>query len=232
MQTRIIDVEHAIKSYGSGAAIVHAVRGVSMHVNAGEILFLTGPSGSGKTTLLSLLGCVLTPTSGLVRILGIDIAKASARQLQHVRLYKLGFVFQGHNLIASLTALENVRLPLLLQGVSFNRANVQAEAMLSQVGLANKLQQIPANLSGGQKQRVAIARALIGNPQLLLADEPTASLDATSGQEVMQLLVQLAKQAGHTVVVVTHDNRIFHYADRMIAMEDGRMLDETNKGEH
>jgi putative ABC transport system ATP-binding protein len=226
--TVAVEVLDLVKVFGSGPAAVHALRGVDLVVPAGELLFLTGPSGSGKTTLLSILGCVLSPSGGVVRVLGEEIGALDDRALAAFRLQALGFVFQGHNLIASLSALENVRLPLLLQGVDAHEAEARAAEMLARVGLAAQRGRKPRELSGGQKQRVAIARALVGMPPLVLADEPTASLDAKSGQEVMELLAAMAEEGGHTVVVVTHDNRIFHFADRTVAIEDGRLVPGTS----
>ena len=218
-----IEARAVTKIYGSGGAAVPALRGVDLHVVRGEMLFLTGPSGSGKTTLLSILGCVLRPSSGQVQVMGAAIAQLTDTQLAAFRLRSLGFVFQGHNLIASLSAVQNVRLPLLLQGVERSEAHARAAQELSQVGLVDKMDKKPGDLSGGQKQRVAIARALVTQPPLVLADEPTASLDAKSGRGVMELLTDLARQRGTTVVVVTHDNRIFDFADRTVAIEDGQL---------
>ncbi len=223
-----VEVRGLVKVFGTGPAAVHALRGVDLIVPPGELLFLTGPSGSGKTTLLSIVGCVLSPSDGLVRVLGQEVGALDERALAAFRLEALGFVFQGHNLVASLSALENVRLPLLLQGVHPREAEARAAEMLARVGLAEKRGRKPRDLSGGQKQRVAIARALVAAPPLVLADEPTASLDAKSGQEVMELLAAMAAEGGHTVVVVTHDSRIFHFADRTVAIEDGRLAPHTH----
>jgi putative ABC transport system ATP-binding protein len=191
------------------------------------MLFVTGPSGSGKTTLLSILGCVLRPTSGETKVLGQDISRLSDGRLARFRLENLGFVFQSHNLIASLTSLENARLPLLLSGYPVGQANARATADLERVGLAAKRDRLPRDLSGGQRQRVAIARAVSTRPALLLADEPTASLDATSGKEVMELLRDLTRELGITVIVVSHDARTYHFADRLVDMEDGRFVDPS-----
>lgn len=219
-----IEMKGVTKVFGTGDAAVHALRGIDLSVARGEILFLTGPSGSGKTTLLSILGCVLRPTGGDVTVLGRSVTSLAERELAAFRLAELGFVFQGHNLIASLTSRENVRLPLLLQGVAADDAEARAARELTRVGLASKLHRKPRDLSGGEKQRVAIARAVIARPRLVLADEPTASLDASSGREVMDILASLARERGHTVLVVTHDNRIFDFADRTVAIEDGHLL--------
>jgi len=215
------------KRYGEGENAFLALRGIDMSVEAGEILFVTGPSGSGKTTLLSILGCVLTPTGGTAQVLGMDVGKQREGALAAFRRSKLGFIFQGHNLIASQDAVGNVRLPMMLNGVPASEAERRATEELETVGLGSRRTRLPRDLSGGQRQRVAIARATAGRPPLILADEPTASLDATSGREVMELLTRLARERGTTVVVVTHDNRIFPYADRVIAIEDGALVQEV-----
>jgi putative ABC transport system ATP-binding protein len=220
-----IEVRALTRQYGTGENAFLALRGIDLDVPRGQVLFVTGPSGSGKTTLLSILGCVLRPTGGAARVLGHDVGALSERSLSRLRLTEIGFVFQGHNLIASLDALGNVRLPLMLQGRSPGEAERAARAELEAVGLGSKSARLPRDLSGGQRQRVAIARATAPRPPLLLADEPTASLDATSGREVMELLTRLARERGTTVVVVTHDNRIFSYADRIVSIEDGRLLE-------
>lgn len=215
------------KRYGTGENAFLALKGVDIDIAAGEVVFISGPSGSGKTTLLSILGCVLSPTDGAVNVLGKDITKMSERRLADFRLNSIGFIFQGFNLIASQDALGNVRLPQMLRGVSSGVAMKLAAEELETVGLGNKLDRLPRDLSGGQRQRVAIARATVGRPPLILADEPTASLDASSGRDVMELLTKMARERHTTVVVVTHDNRIYHYADRLIAIEDGQLVKEA-----
>jgi putative ABC transport system ATP-binding protein len=221
---RAIRVENLTKTYGSGATAVEALRGVDFHVDRGEFVLLSGPSGSGKTTLLSILGCVLSPTSGYVSIQGIDISHAKERNLPELRLSQIGFVFQSHNLIASLSATDNISMLLELRGTPRKDAIGEAHRILDLVGLSDKYDVLPRDLSGGQRQRVAIARALAGSPPVLLADEPTAALDAQNGLAITQLLRQLAKEMDRTVVVVTHDNRIFHLGDRIVRIEDGRIL--------
>lgn len=216
-----IDVRGVRKVYGSGATAFEALRGVDFAVRPQEFVMLSGPSGSGKTTLLSIIGCVLTATSGSVRLLGDDISKAKESRLADLRLSRIGFVFQAHNLIASLSARENVTTLLRLRGFSMKQAHEEADRILSLVGLSDKLYSKPRDLSGGQKQRIAIARALAGSPPLILADEPTAALDAQNGLAVTETLRKLAREEGRTVVVVTHDNRIFHLADRIVHIEDG-----------
>jgi len=219
-----IDARGVTKTYGSGATGYQALRGVDFAVARGEFVMLSGPSGSGKTTLLSILGCALQATSGVVRILGDEVTARTENELPALRLARVGFVFQQHGLIASLTAGENVRLVLELRGLSRRDAREEAARLLGVVGLADKVDSRPRDLSGGQRQRVAIARAVAGSPPLLLCDEPTASLDAENGKVVIQLLRDLATRQRHTVVVVTHDNRIFHFADRIVHIEDGRIV--------
>jgi putative ABC transport system ATP-binding protein len=216
-----VDVRNIRKVYGSGATAYEALRGVDFQVARGEFVMLSGPSGSGKTTLLSILGCVLSATTGHVNLLGRDISGAPEKVLADMRLSQIGFVFQAHNLIASLSALENVTMLLAMRGMPTKEAKAEAERMLVQVGLGEKLESLPRDLSGGQRQRVSIARALAGAPPLILADEPTAALDAQNGLAITELLRSLAKDTGRTVVVVTHDNRIYHLADRMVRIEDG-----------
>jgi putative ABC transport system ATP-binding protein len=217
----VVSAEKVTKVFGKGALAVPALRGVDFAVDRGEFVILAGPSGSGKTTLLSLLGCVLKPTTGAVRLFGEDVAGKTEDELPALRRQFIGFIFQGHNLFASMTALENVVVQLELRGVARAEARREAERLLEQVGLADKLDTKPGDLSGGQRQRIAIARAVAGSPPLVLADEPTASLDAQTGLAVTEMLRSLAKERGHTVVVVTHDNRIFHLADRIVHIDDG-----------
>lgn len=204
-------------TYGEGAAACHALRGVSLSVARGEMLALMGPSGSGKTTLLSVIGALLSPSAGRVRVLGTDLAGMDPAQLAAFRLANAGFVFQGYNLFPALTARENVAAALALKG----RPASDATGLLEQVGLGDKLNAFPAKLSGGQKQRIAIARALAGDPPLLLADEPTAALDSSNGRMVMELMLRLARQANRTVVVVSHDPRVLDIADRVATIADG-----------
>ncbi|MGA7934384.1 MAG: ABC transporter ATP-binding protein [Kovacikia sp.] len=199
------------------------LKGVDLEVQSGTIQLLMGPSGSGKTTFLSILAGMLTPTEGTVHLLGQDITRLSRSQLTRFRRDNIGFIFQGFNLFPALTALENVEVALNVKGIQGGTAKRQAQTLLEQVGLADKANQLPCDLSGGQKQRVAIARALAGNPRLIMADEPTASLDAKSGHAVIELLRQLAKKYDRTVLIVTHDARIVDVADQVAYLEDGRI---------
>lgn len=223
---RVVDAKSVIKDYGDGATAFRALKGVDFHANQGEFVILSGPSGSGKTTLVSILGCVLSATSGMVRILDEVITGVSESDLPKLRLAYIGFIFQGHNLIASMTAQENVALMLSLRGWNAIDAKKEAARLLSLVELGDKVESLPADLSGGQRQRVSIARCIAGNPPIVLADEPTASLDAQTGQLVTEVLHNLAKKRGHTVITVTHDNRIYHFADRIVHIEDGLIIDE------
>ncbi len=221
-----IDARNIRKVFGSGELAFEALKGVDFRVYPGEFVIIRGPSGSGKTTLLSVVSCLLEPTEGQVRLMGQEIVGLSQRQLADIRLHHIGFVFQSSNLISSLSAQDNVALIHQLHGFSRKLALAKAEESLRFVGLGDKLERRSAELSGGQKQRVAIARSLAANPPLLLADEPTSSLDASSGQEIVGLLRKLADTEKHAVVVVTHDDRILHFADRIVLIEDGRIVDE------
>lgn len=215
----VLIAEQVCVTYGEGEAAVHALEGVDLRVDAGEMLALMGPSGSGKTTLLMVLGGLLRPSSGGVWVDGQDLGPMTERQRARLRLTRMGFVFQSYNLFPALNALENVRLALELKCRSLD----EAEALLRQVGLGARLGGFPAQLSGGEKQRVAIARALAGGPGLVLADEPTAALDSAHGQAVVQLLREIAHDQGRAVVVVTHDPRVSRLADRVVTLADGRV---------
>lgn len=208
---------------GTASEPFQALQGIDLTVQSGTIQLLMGPSGSGKTTLLSILAGLLTPTQGSVHLLGQEITAMSKAQLARFRLENLGFIFQDFNLFPALTALENIEVALNIKGIRGAKARKQAQSLLEQVGLADKARQLPRNLSGGQKQRVAIARALAGNPRLILADEPTASLDSHNGHSVIEMLRQLAKEQGRTVLIVTHDPRILDVADQVAYLEDGKL---------
>src|SRR5256886_23804 len=226
-----IEARDLIKTYAQGEAAMRALDGVSIDIHAGELMLLAGPSGSGKTTLLSIIGCILRPSAGTLRVMGEDVSRMRERDLPAIRRERIGFVFQAFNLFPTLTAAQNVALALDLKGVAGRAARDRAAALLDQVGLGNKIDSYPADLSGGQKQRIAIARALAGNPPVILADEPTAALDSQSGRAVMDLLQRLAHERGRAVAIVTHDNRMLGYADRTVRMEDGRIVsDERTEG--
>jgi len=217
-------IAHGIgMSYQLGHQSVSVLRNVNLSVKSGSIKLLMGPSGSGKTTLLSILAGLLSPIEGRVELLGQDITKLSRAQLSRFRLENIGFIFQGFNLFPALTAIENVELALDLRGIRGKVARDRARDILTQVGLGDKINNHPRDLSGGQKQRVAIARALVTHPKIVMADEPTAALDSHSGHAVVELLRQLAKDDGVTVLMVTHDARIVDIADSIICLEDGEI---------
>jgi putative ABC transport system ATP-binding protein len=219
------------KSFGTGPRQTPILRGVDVEVARGETVFLVGPSGSGKTTLLSILGCILTPDQGSVQVLGQETVGMAAGPLTALRRRSLGFVFQSFNLFPTLSALDNIRLVLSMRGAATRPARKQAAALLDQVGLGPRARLRPAQLSTGECQRVAVARALADDPAILLADEPTASLDADNGQAVMDLLIRLVRDRGTTLIVVTHDSRIYPFADRILRLEDGRLVDDWKPAE-
>jgi putative ABC transport system ATP-binding protein len=212
------------KIYREGAAELRALSGVDVDLHAGQLTLLMGPSGSGKTTLLSILGCILRATEGRLELLGEDVTSLPEKELPRIRREAIGFVFQGFNLFPALTATENVELAFDVRGLGGRQAPRLAEELLVEVGLQDRKDAFPADLSGGQKQRVAIARALAGDPPILLADEPTAALDSTSGRAVIELLQRLAHQHNCCVVMVTHDPRVLAYGDRVLHLEDGRLI--------
>lgn len=220
--TAAIEVRNLTKLYGKGETAVRALDDINLDVRSGELLLLLGPSGSGKTTLVSIMGCILTATSGSCRIHGQETVGLKQSDLPRVRLDNIGFIFQGFNLFPALTASENVEIALDLKGIRGLRARQRAAELLERVGLGDKQNAWPENLSGGQKQRVAIARALAGDPRIILADEPTAALDSVSGRVVMEMLRELAHEQDRAIVIVTHDSRAFSYADRIVHIEDGR----------
>jgi putative ABC transport system ATP-binding protein len=215
---------HINMLYRNGSEEFKALQDVNLMVKAGEVHLLMGPSGSGKTTLLSILAGLLTPTAGQVCLLGEEITKFSRSSLAAFRLQSLGFIFQGFNLFPALTACENVEVAFHLKGIQGQQARHQSIELLKQVGLADRAHHRPQDLSGGQKQRVAIARALAGDPQIIMADEPTAALDSHNGYAVIELLRELAKTGGRTVLIVTHDPRILDVADRVTDLEDGKIV--------
>ncbi len=209
--------------FGTGALRKQVLAGIDLTIDRGEIILMTGPSGSGKTTLLTLMGGLRSGQEGQLQILGQELRGANDRKRMMVRR-QIGYIFQAHNLHNSLTALQNVRMGLEVHShISVAEMKERSAQMLMQVGLADRINYYPSDLSGGQKQRVAIARALVSRPKIILADEPTAALDSKSGREVVELMQQLAKEQGCTILMVTHDNRILDIADRIIHMEDGQL---------
>lgn len=217
---------YVYKGFGSGARRAPVLRGVSLEVLQGQTVFLVGPSGSGKTTLLSILGCLLTPDHGSVRVLGHDVSHMSPEQLTAFRRQHVGFIFQNFHLFPTLSALDNIRMTLIMRGVASAVATQRSQELLDQVCVGHRAHLRPAQLSTGECQRVAVARALAGDPAILFADEPTAALDAENGQVVMHLLTDLVRSRGSTLVVVTHDERIFPFADRSLRLEDGSIIAE------
>jgi putative ABC transport system ATP-binding protein len=222
----VLDARDVTKSYRRGGADTRVLTGVDLCVQAGECVFLVGPSGSGKSTLLSILGCILTPDRGTLRIVGREIGQVTDQARVQIRRDVIGFVFQRYQLIRGLSVLDNVLVPMQLQGKPHREAYRRACELIESVGLAACLHARPHQLSTGQCQRVAFARALANDPLILLADEPTASLDTATGDEIMQLLRRLIVQYHKTAIVVTHDPRIFHYADRIYELEDGRLREK------
>ncbi|MDX2155675.1 MAG: ABC transporter ATP-binding protein [Hyphomicrobiaceae bacterium] len=225
----ILEARGIVKELGHGAGKVLALKGVDITLHAGELTLLMGPSGSGKTTLLSIMGCILAPTAGSLSILGEPTENLDPEGLADLRRRHIGFVFQSYNLFPTLSALENVRLGLDVRGIRGAAAAAEARAALVAVGLEHRLRNYPRNLSGGEQQRVAIARALAGSPALLLADEPTAALDADNGQNVMALLSDLARDKSRAILAVTHDHRTLPHADRIVHIEDGRIVGEERQ---
>jgi putative ABC transport system ATP-binding protein len=209
------------KEFGAGDTRTVALRGVDLALKAGELSLVVGPSGCGKTTLISIIAGLLNPTRGSVSVLGSDLSGLSGRELVEFRARNVGFVFQQYNLLPALSAAENAAVPLIITGWPRAKAVARAREMLTEVGLEHRADSYPSQLSGGQLQRVTIARALIHEPRLLVCDEPTAALDAKSGQTVMKLIQKVAVQPGRAVIVVTHDSRVFEFGDRTVEMNDG-----------
>jgi putative ABC transport system ATP-binding protein len=229
MTEPVLEAHDIVKELGHGAGKVMALKGVSLTLVPGELTLLMGPSGSGKTTLLSILGCIMTPTAGKIRIDGLDTDGRSPEELADLRRRHIGFIFQSYNLFPTLTALENVRIALDVRGEKGYPAAARAEEVLRDVGLGHRLMNYPGNLSGGEQQRVAVARAIAGAPSIVLADEPTAALDSENGHAVMALLARIAKEQKRSVLAVTHDPRTLGYADRVVRIEDGRIVGEERR---
>ena len=215
---------NVVKTYGSGNAEVHALRGVDLDVYPGEITMLVGPSGCGKTTLLSVVAGILRPTSGSVVALGTELTKLNSWRRTAFRRQNVGFVFQQFNLLPALTAAENASVPLVIQGYSKRAALAQSNELLTKMGMGQRLHNLPGNLSGGQQQRVAIARALVHHPHLLVCDEPTSALDAKTGHTILELLREIAIEGDRAMIIVTHDSRIFEFADTLARMDDGQIV--------
>jgi putative ABC transport system ATP-binding protein len=224
--TVMLELSGVSKVYGSGADEVHALRGVNLSVSGGELVAVMGPSGSGKSTLLTIAGGLEEPTSGQVMVTGIDLSGASLNDQAKLRRRLVGYVFQDFNLLAGLTAVENVTLPLELDGMGAKTARPAGMKALETLGIAERADRFPDELSGGERQRVAIARAVVGDRQILLADEPTGALDSVNGEAVMRLL-WAASRRGVAALVVTHDSQLASCADRVVFLRDGRIIDQT-----
>ena len=226
----VMEALNIAKVLGSGAAQVRALKGVNLSLRGGELTLLMGPSGSGKTTLLSILGCMLTPTEGTVRVRGDSVEGKGPEDLAKLRRDHVGFIFQSYHLFPTLTAADNVRLALDVRGEHGKNAKDKSRAALARVGLSNKTSNYPRELSGGEQQRVAIARAIVGSPSVILADEPTAALDSENGKAIMTILAEIARDHGHSVLVVAHDPRLVPFADRIVHIEDGIIVREEAGG--
>jgi putative ABC transport system ATP-binding protein len=224
----VIQLDAVTKVYDTGGAQVRALRGVSLSILAGEFVALRGSSGSGKSTLMNILGCLDRPTSGIYRLDGQDTGRLNKTELAHLRNRKLGFVFQGFNLLKRQSAVENVELPLVYSGIAPRQRRLQALAMLDLVGLRERAHHTPNQLSGGQQQRVAIARALVNQPEILFADEPTGNLDSATGVEILTEFERLNRELGQTIIMVTHDPAIADHATRQIVVRDGQVESDTS----
>jgi len=219
------------KTFGEGSARTYAIRGISFESYQGEMLYFVGPSGSGKTTLLSMISGILKPDSGKVLVEGVDIWGLGANEIADFRLNKVGFVFQDYHLFGKLTTLENVAIPLILKKQDWDRCMKNAMEVLEVVGLESRASLPPGKLSGGEQQRVAIARAIVGRPDILIFDEPTASLDGVTGKKIIEFVKDNILDEKRCILIVTHDSRIFEFADRIIGMEDGNIVSIRSGGE-
>jgi len=222
----MIELSNIIKRYAMGEEIINALDNVSVTIQEKEFVSIVGPSGSGKSTLMNIVGCLDTADEGTYTLFGTDVTHLSDNQLSDIRNNKIGFIFQGFNLLSKLNALENVELPLIYQGINANERKDRAIEALKKVGLGERIKHKPTELSGGQQQRVAIARALVTNPSLILADEPTGNLDSKSGREIMALLHEL-NDNGNTILLITHDSTIAKEAQRSIEIMDGKIIKEN-----
>jgi len=225
MTNIMVEATDIVKVLGEKAGRVNALRGINLSLPGGQLTLLMGPSGSGKTTLLSVLGCMLSPTSGTVRIRGRSTTGLDSEALARLRRESVGFVFQSYHLFPTLTAAENVRLALDVRGDRSPRARSKADEALTTVGLSHKANAFPRELSGGEQQRVAIARALVNDPSIIYADEPTGNLDSHTGESIIELLLEVARHDGRTLIVVTHDQHLASRGDRLLRIEDGRLIE-------
>jgi putative ABC transport system ATP-binding protein len=216
--------QKVVKTYDTGSQKITALQGIDLEVHVGELMMLVGPSGCGKTTLISVIAGILDQDSGLCKVFGQDLLKLSNHEKLKFRARNIGFVFQAYNLLPTLNAAENVSIPLIINGMNRHEAARKATGVLEQVGLGNRADALPGQLSGGQQQRVAIARALVHSPRLIVCDEPTSALDHETGQHVLELLKSIAVDSSRALVIVTHDARIFDFADRIAQMDDGKIV--------
>jgi len=230
IKTRLIELRHVTKVYGSGPAAMYALRGIDLHVEQGDFVAIMGPSGSGKSTCMNILGCLDTPTAGEYLFEGVAVGRMSRDERALLRRHFLGFVFQGYNLLHRTSALENVELPLIYRGVSRAERRDRARTALAAVGLVGWEDHTPGELSGGQQQRVAIARAIVTEPRVLLADEPTGNLDTARSREVMELLTAFNREQNLTVLMVTHEPDMAAYARRQVRFLDGLIVPEAGPG--
>ncbi|MBN1624283.1 MAG: ABC transporter ATP-binding protein [Clostridia bacterium] len=221
--TGLVDINNMKKTYVMGSNMVRALDGVDLNIKHGEYISIVGPSGSGKSTLMNMIGCLDAPDSGSYMLDGVDVSDMNDKELAEIRSEKIGFVFQGFNLLPRLTALENVELPLIYRGYSHKKRREMALEALDRVGLGDRVHHKPTELSGGQMQRVAVARALAGNPPVLLADEPTGNLDTNTGKEILAMLEKIHDQ-GNTIILITHDKELAGQAKRRIEIRDGRII--------
>lgn len=221
-----IVVRGVAKDFPVGSSSIRVLHGIDLDVLPGELTYLVGESGSGKTTLISIIAGILSPTEGAVRVFGAEIYDLGGSELVRFRLKTIGFIFQQYNLLPALTAAQNAAVPLIAAGVAREEAVARAESLLAKLGIGDQAGKFPRQMSGGQQQRVAIARALVHEPRLVVCDEPTAALDAGSGRRVMDLLREVGLGPDRAVIIVTHDNRIFDLADRILVMEDGRLTSD------
>ncbi len=226
MSDNVIEIRGIIRDFKLGQEIVHVLKGIDLDIKRGEYVAIMGPSGSGKSTLMNLLGCLDTPTAGLYRLNGKDVSQMSDDELADIRNTEIGFVFQTFNLLPRTTALDNVALPMVYAGASKKARNDRASEVLTDVGLADRMDHKPNQLSGGQRQRVAVGRALVNKPSIILADEPTGNLDSKTGTEIMGLFDQI-HAAGNTVIMVTHEEDIAAHAKRVIRLRDGIIESDT-----
>src|SRR3989338_1415767 len=223
MKSSVIELKNVWKTYTMGVAVVHALQGLYLAIRPGEFVAIMGPSGSGKSTCVNMVGCLDLPTSGTVLLDGQDISHLHESELARIRGKKIGFVFQTFNLIGTLTALENVALPMIFQRIPLQKRMEKGKQLLTLVGLSDRANHTPGELSGGQRQRVAIARALANDPEVILADEPTGNLDSATGEKIIQFLRQLHREQHKTIVLVTHDQKLAKMADRIIHIKDGKV---------